>query len=183
VGWCGRGSIGGGRGGVLGGGAGRSDWGLMCCRHLPGQGNFLQQSGLASALLRLLLPLSSPPPQHTQHPHTKLTDTHPVSLYTHTRRFSKAGFVTIPDHAKWRYLVSADGCVAQTRLVKVGRVGSRGEGAALAQCCWRRGLGQFKSKQHSLGRCAWLECFINNPKTGELGAVPGTAVGRPNHGQ
>ena len=35
-------------------------------------------------------------------------------------RFSKAGFVTIPDHAKWRYLVSADGCVAQTRLVKVG---------------------------------------------------------------
>eukprot|EP00878_Enallax_costatus_P026149 GHUV01028032.1.p1 GENE.GHUV01028032.1~~GHUV01028032.1.p1 ORF type:complete len:428 (+),score=17.12 GHUV01028032.1:329-1612(+) len=34
-------------------------------------------------------------------------------------RFSKAGFVTIDDHAKWKYLVSADGCVAQTRLVKV----------------------------------------------------------------
>jgi len=34
-------------------------------------------------------------------------------------RFSKAGFVDIADHAKWKYLVSADGCVAQTRLVKV----------------------------------------------------------------
>lgn len=35
------------------------------------------------------------------------------------RRFSKAGFVPIEDHAKWKYLVSADGCVAQTRLAKV----------------------------------------------------------------
>jgi hypothetical protein len=35
------------------------------------------------------------------------------------RRFSKAGFVSIEDHAKWKYLLSADGCVAQTRLVKV----------------------------------------------------------------
>ncbi|KIZ00350.1 KDEL motif-containing protein 2 Flags:Precursor [Monoraphidium neglectum] len=34
-------------------------------------------------------------------------------------RFSKAGFVGIEDHAKWKYLVSADGCVAQTRLAKV----------------------------------------------------------------
>ncbi|WIA24005.1 hypothetical protein OEZ85_013630 [Tetradesmus obliquus] len=34
-------------------------------------------------------------------------------------RFSKAGFVSIEDHAKWKYLLSADGCVAQTRLVKV----------------------------------------------------------------
>lgn len=32
---------------------------------------------------------------------------------------SKAGFVRIEDHAKWKYLVSADGCVAQTRLAKV----------------------------------------------------------------
>jgi hypothetical protein len=35
------------------------------------------------------------------------------------KRFSKAGFVPIEDHAKWKYLVSADGCVAQTRLAKV----------------------------------------------------------------
>lgn len=35
------------------------------------------------------------------------------------RRFSKAGFVPIEDHAKWKFLVSADGCVAQTRLAKV----------------------------------------------------------------
>ncbi|GBF96471.1 hypothetical protein Rsub_09270 [Raphidocelis subcapitata] len=34
-------------------------------------------------------------------------------------RFSKAGFVTIEDHAKWKYQVSADGCVAQSRLAKV----------------------------------------------------------------
>ena len=34
-------------------------------------------------------------------------------------RFSRAGFVSIEDHAKWKYLVSADGCVAQTRLPKV----------------------------------------------------------------
>ncbi|KAI8473689.1 MAG: glycosyl transferase family 90-domain-containing protein [Monoraphidium minutum] len=34
-------------------------------------------------------------------------------------RFSKAGFVTIEDHTKWKYLVSADGCVAQTRMAKV----------------------------------------------------------------
>jgi hypothetical protein len=35
------------------------------------------------------------------------------------RRFSKAGFVPIEEHAKWKFLVSADGCVAQTRLAKV----------------------------------------------------------------
>jgi hypothetical protein len=34
-------------------------------------------------------------------------------------KFGRASFVTIEDHAKWKYLVSADGCVAQTRLAKV----------------------------------------------------------------
>lgn len=39
--------------------------------------------------------------------------------HTLKRRFSKAGFVPIEEHAKWKYLISADGCVAQTRLAKV----------------------------------------------------------------
>ena len=34
-------------------------------------------------------------------------------------KFGRASFVSIEDHAKWKYLVSADGCVAQTRLAKV----------------------------------------------------------------
>lgn len=34
-------------------------------------------------------------------------------------QFGKASFVTIEDHAKWKYSVSADGCVGQTRLAKV----------------------------------------------------------------
>jgi hypothetical protein len=64
-------------------------------------------------------------------------------------RFSKAGFVTIPDHAKWKYLVSADGCVAQTRLVKVGTFDAQGGGTGGG------GGGKASSWEHAGNMTVW----------------------------